>query len=218
MKIYGFDTYYIPRTSVNEDEILNEDTVQKYMQAYPIEMYLENVDGFEGEGELLSKFGLEIRSTATLIVARRRWTESIGVTGNTVLPNRPAEGDIIYFPMTKSFFEIKKVDATDPFFQLGKLYVFKMQCELMQFSSEIFETGVPEIDSATEELSQDINRWNILLETGYNLMLEFDSESRMVSEDYALINIDKNADNEYFDIEGADILDFTEHNPFGEVL
>ena len=217
LKIYGFDTYYIPRVSVNEDEILNEDTVQKYTNAYPIEMYMENVDGFEGEGELLTKFGLEIRSTATLVVARRRWEDSIGVTGNTVLPNRPAEGDIVYFPLTKSFFEIKKVDATDPFFQVGKLYVYKLQVELMQYSSEVFDTGITEIDAVVEDVGQDLQNWEVLLETGYKLKLEYESPSNLILDSFNTIDIDKNADNEHFDAEATDILDFTERNPFGEV-
>ena len=217
LKIYGFDTYYIPRETVNEDEILNEDTVQKYTQAYPIEMYMENVDGFDGEGELLTKFGLEIRSTATLVVSRRRWEDSIGVTGNTVLPNRPAEGDVIYFPLTKSFFEIKKVDATDPFFQVGKLYVYKLQCELMQYSSEVFDTGITEVDAVTEDVGQDLQNWEVLLEDGNKFMLEYESASKLILDSYNTIDIDKNADNEYFDNEASDILDFTERNPFGEV-
>ena len=218
LKIYGFDTYYIPRQSVNEDGILNEDTLQKYTNAYPIEMYFENVDGFDGEGELLSKFGLEIRSTATLVVARRRWEDTIGATGSTVLPNRPAEGDIVYFPMTKSFFEIKRVDATDPFFQLGKLYVYKLQCELMQYSSEIFDTGVAEIDDVTTDIGQDLQNWEVLLESGYKFLLEYESESKLILDSYNVVDIDKNADNETFDSLAGDILDFTERNPFGEVL
>lgn len=217
LKIYGFDTYYIPRVSVNEDEILNEDTVQKYTQTYPIEMYMENVDGFEGEGELLTKFGLEIRSTATFVVSRRRWDESIGQTGVTVLPNRPAEGDVVYFPLTKSFFEIKKVDATDPFFQVGKLYVYKLQCELMQYSSEVFDTGIAEIDGVVQDVGQDLQNWEVLLETGYKLKLEYESPSNLILDSYNTVDIDKNADNEYFDREASDILDFTERNPFGEV-
>lgn len=218
LQIYGFDTYYIPRVSANEDLILNEDTLQTYLQAYPIEMYFENVDGFDGEGELLSKFGLEIRNTATLVVARRRWEDSIGANANTVLPNRPAEGDVVYFPLTKSFFEIKKVDATDPFFQLGKLYVYKLQCELMQYSSEVFDTGIPEIDGVVSDIGQDMQNYEVLLEDSYKLQLEYESKSILILDDYRIVDIDKNADNEYFDEEGLDILDFTERNPFGEVL
>ena len=181
-------------------------------------MYMEIVDGFEGEGELLSKFGLEIRNSATLVVARRRWEDSIGSTGNTILPNRPAEGDIVYFPLTKSFFEIKKVAATEPFFQLGKLYVFKLQVELMQYSSEVFNTGVSEIDAVVEDVGQDMQNWEVLLENSYRFLLEYDSPSKLILDSYNIVDIDKNADNELFDAEASDVLDFTEHNPFGEAF
>ena len=121
LKIYGFDVYYIPRESVNEDEILTEDPLNKYSNAYPLEMYMSNVTGFEGEGDLLTKFGVEIRDSATFIVARRRWDEAVGQTGNSVSSVRPTEGDVLYFPLTKSYFEIRRVETRDPFFQVGKL-------------------------------------------------------------------------------------------------
>lgn len=218
LKIYGFDTYYIPRETVNEDNILNEDTVQKYTHAYPIEMYMENVDGWDGEGELLTKFGLEIRNTATLVVARRRWSEIIGQSGASVLPNRPAEGDIVYFPLTKSFLEIKKVDATDPFFQAGKLYVFKLQCELFQYSSEVIDTGVAEIDALETDLSVNISAHEVALEDGSKFLLEYNATSSLILENYKITTIDQNADNEFYDTGITGIIDFSERNPFGEIF
>ncbi len=217
LKIYGFDTYYIPRKEKNEDLILNEDVLNTYTFAQPLEMYLENVDGFGGDGELLTKFGLEIRDTATFIVSRRRWDNVIGQFGDTILTNRPAEGDIIYFPLTKSFFEIKKVEARDPFFQVGQLYVFKLYCELMQYSSERFDTGIDEIDNLTTEVGQDIQNYEILLENNYKFLLEYETASVLIREEYETVDIDKIADNEYFDQGINDILDFTDRNPFGEV-
>ena len=107
LKIYGFDTYYLPRQAVNEDVILGEDTLNNYEHAYALEMYMQNVSGFEGDGDLMTKFGVEIRDTATFVVARRRWDEVVASSGNAVLTTRPAEGDIVYFPLTKAFFEIK---------------------------------------------------------------------------------------------------------------
>ena len=217
LKIYGFDTYYIPRKEKNEDLILNEDVLNTYTFAQPLEMYLENVDGFGGDGELLTKFGLEIRDTATFIVSRRRWDNVIGQFGDTILTNRPAEGDIIYFPLTKSFFEIKKVEARDPFFQVGQLYVFKLYCELMQYRSERFDTGIDEIDNLTTEVGQDIQNYEILLENNYKFLLEYETASVLIREEYETVDIDKIADNEYFDQGINDILDFTDRNPFGEV-
>jgi len=218
LKIYGFDVMYLPRTSENEDLILNEDALAQFKFAYALEMYLENVEGFGGEGELLTKFGLEIRDTATFVVSRRRWDETVAVEGNTVLTNRPAEGDIVYFPLTKSFFEIKKVETKDPFFQVGKLYVYKLYCELMQYSSERFSTGISEIDNVVSEVGQDIQNYEILLENNYKFMLEYETPSKLINEGYEIVDIDKGADNEYFDTGIDDILDFTERNPFGEVF
>ena len=216
LKIYGFDTYYIPRAAVNEDKILGEDVLNRYSSAYPLEMYLQNVTGFEGDGDLMSKFGVEIRDTATFIVARRRWDEVIARSGDAVLTTRPAEGDIIYFPLTKAFFEIKRVDSTDPFFQVGKLYVYKMECELMQYSSERFDTGVSEIDNIADSDSLDINEFNLLLQSGDRALLEEYSPAGIVLQSYNLTTILPNVDNEDFRGE-ISVLDFSERNPFGEI-
>ena len=216
LKIYGFDTYYLPRSAVNEDMILGEDVLNRYEHAYPLEMYMSNVTGFEGDGDLLTKFGVEFRDTATFIVARRRWDEVIARSGTAVLTTRPAEGDIIYFPLTKAYFEIKKVDATDPFFQVGKLYVYKLECELFQFSSERFTTGIQEIDSTPANTSIDINLYNLLLENGDRMLLEYFAESAVVLENYSLDSILPNTQNDRF-VNEIGVLDFTETNPFGEI-
>ena len=107
MKIYGWEVYYMPRSISNPDRILTEDPSNKYEHAFPIEMYLEEVAGFAGDDELITKFGLEIRNTANFVVSRRRWKEIIGDTNTSILNFRPTEGDIIYFPKTQSFFEIR---------------------------------------------------------------------------------------------------------------
>ena len=216
LKIYGFDTYYIPRQAVNEDMILGEDTLNKYSSAYPLEMYMQNVTGFEGDGDLLTKFGVEIRDTATFVVARRRWDEVIAQSGDAVLTTRPAEGDIVYFPLTKAFFEIKRVDATDPFFQVGKLYVYKLQCELMQYSSEIFDTGISDIDGDAAEKSADINAFNLLLQSGDRALLEEYNPAGIILQSYNMSTIFPNVDNEDFRGE-ISVLDFSERNPFGEI-
>jgi hypothetical protein len=180
-------------------------------------MYLANVDGFNGEGDLLSKFGVEIRDTASFIVSKRRWEDVVAKSGHAQLTRRPAEGDILYFPLTKSYFEIRRVETSDPFFQVGKLYVFKMECELMQFSSERFDTGIDEIDKNAGERALDISQYELLLENGDRMMLEYFSPSSVILESYNLSSIDPLAQNEAFS-NNIDILDFTEHNPFGEVI
>lgn len=146
LSFYGQNFYYIPRTLVAKDEILGEDRLSKFKNAYSIEMYLENVDGFDGQGAFIQKFGLMMEQSATLVVARRRWEQLIGRYGRTILPGRPCEGDLIYFPLTDALFEIKFVSHQDPFYQIGKLFVYKLQVELFQYASERMETGVKEID------------------------------------------------------------------------
>ena len=216
LKIYGLDTYYLPRHKVNEDTILGEDTLNDFEHAYPLEMYMQNVTGFEGDGDLMSKFGVEIRDTATFIVARRRWDEVVARSSNAVLTTRPAEGDVIYFPLTKAFFEIKFVESTDPFFQVGKLYVYKLQCELMQYSSERFNTGISDIDSIADGVSLDINEFNLMLESGDRVLLQEYSPAGIILQSYNLGTILPNVDNEDFRGE-ISVLDFTERNPFGEI-
>lgn len=146
LKIYGNEFFYIPRTLVSKDDILGEDRLSQFKSSFPIEMYFENVDSFDGQGQFIQKFGLMVEQSATIVVARRRWEQLVGRYGQTIIPNRPCEGDLIYFPLTKGLFEIKFVKHQDPFYQLGKLYVYKLQIELFQYSSERIDTGVKEVD------------------------------------------------------------------------
>jgi hypothetical protein len=130
------------------------------------------------------------------------------------LPSRPAEGDLIYFPKTNSMFEIKFVQHLDPFYQLGKFYVYSMNCELYQFSSEDFETGIDGIDSAEAAVSHNMFEYQILTQTG-DLLLNQNSGS-IIQAKFATKQIVPFSDNEDFESQGADILDFTAINPFGE--
>jgi hypothetical protein len=215
LKIYGHDVYYLPRQSGNLDGILGEDALSYFDQAYPLEMYLENVQGFEGEGELFTKFGFEFRSSATFVVAKRRWEEGVAQNATVQLPDRPAEGDLLYFSKTKTFFVIKYVDFLNPFYQLGKIYTFKLQCDVFEFSSERIDTGIGEIDSITDKSSQDIYRFQLLQESG-DLVLNT-SEDSIILEVYATADTDPQSDNDEFEMEAEGILDFTAFNPFGEV-
>jgi hypothetical protein len=147
LRIYGKELYYIPRTLVSKDEILGEDRLSEFKTAFPIEMYFENIDSYGGQGAFIQKFGLMIEQSATLVVARRRWDQFVGRYSVTIVPDRPNEGDLLWFPMTNSLFEIKFVQHQDPFYQLGKLYVYKLQVELFQYSSERIDTGIKEIDA-----------------------------------------------------------------------
>ena len=215
LKIYGHDVYYLPRQSGGLDGILGEDALSYFDQAYPLEMYLENVQGFEGEGELFTKFGFEFRSSATFVVAKRRWEEGVAQNAIVQLPDRPAEGDLLYFSKTKTFFVIKYVDFLNPFYQLGKIYTFKLQCDVFEFSSERIDTGIEEIDSITDKSSQDLYRFQLLQESG-DFVLN-NSDDSIILEVYATVDTDPQSDNDEFEVEAEGILDFTAFNPFGEV-
>ena len=218
MKIYGFEVYYIPRSSYNEDRILGEDPLNRFDHAFPIEMYMENIYGYDGQGEFLSKFGVQTAESANFVVARRRWNE---VTNNgqvTVLP-RPAEGDLIYFPLTKSYFEIRKVEGDKPFYQIGKLYTYKLMCELYQYSNEVISTGIDEIDHYPTTVDEDIQNHQLLLENGDAMLFEFFNTTSVIMEDFNIQNVtDTGSRNEDFTAQAPSILDFSEKNPFGEVL
>ena len=147
LKIFGQDVYYIPRTLVNRDNVMGEDIGSKFDDAYLIEAYIENVDGFEGSGDLYNKFGLEIRDEATFIISRRQWNSLVGFWNNQLEEPKPQEGDLLFLPMSNSFFEISFVEDEQPFYQLSNLPVFKLQCSLFEYNDEQFETGVSEIDA-----------------------------------------------------------------------
>lgn len=146
LKIYGQDVLYMPRKLATRDFILGESVEDKFELAYTIEAYIENTEGFEGEGNILSKFGLEIRDEATFIISRRQWDRLVGFYdygGN----GRPMEGDLIYLPLSRSFFEISFVEHEQPFYQLSNLVVWKLQCRLFEYNEEDFSTGIEEIDA-----------------------------------------------------------------------
>tara|TARA_Y100000593_G_scaffold90859_1_gene178227 strand:- start:98 stop:943 length:846 start_codon:yes stop_codon:yes gene_type:complete len=144
IQIHGQDMVYIPRTLVNQDEIFGEDTISTFTSGTEIEMYIESVDGFEGDGDFISKFGLEVRDSMSLVVSKKRFQQELSMT-------RPKEGDLIYFPMTNGLFEIKFVEHENPFYQLGKLYTYKLSCELFQYSQEDIDTGWSDVDKAESQ-------------------------------------------------------------------
>lgn len=143
MQIYGQEVQYIPRTLVNEDRIFGEDVVSRFDRAYQIEMYLENLDGFDGDQELFTKFGVEIRDRATLHVSRRRWNREVG---QHVDYDRPQEGDLIYLTLSNQIFEIMRVIDDRPFYQMSDLPTYRMEVELFEFSDEDFDTSVEIVD------------------------------------------------------------------------
>ena len=234
LKIYGQDVYYLPRTLVNRDLVLGEDTTSRFDDSYMIEMYFETTEGFAGEQELINKFGLEIREDTTLVVSKRRFEEHVASKANLIAVGRPNEGDIIYLPLMNSFFEITFVEDQEPFFQLGNLPVYKMRCTRFEYSSEKLDTGRSEIDVAEDRLSIDQLQHQLTLEDGGGILLEdsdltLKTHNFLLAETHESINLATQtrdyADNATYNADagfdtattGDDILDFTERNPFGEV-
>jgi len=148
IKSMGKDMVYIPRTLVNEDKLFGEDLISKFDDGYQLEMYIQSVDGFEGEGDILSKFGLEIRDRVELLVSKKRFEQTVGDYESIT---RPKEGDLIFFPLSKTLFEINFVEHENPFYQLGKLYTYKLSCEVFTYSEETIDTGYSEIDKVEDE-------------------------------------------------------------------
>ena len=156
IEIYGQDIYYMPRIYVNRDTILNEVETSKFEQALTVRAYVNNAEGWEGQGELLSKFGVRIEDKTTFIFSRKKFTEKVDDNATLNVEGRPNEGDLIWFPRTKHLFEIKFVEAERPFYQLGKGYVWECQCELFEYSDEQIDTGVAEIDAVETAFANSI--------------------------------------------------------------
>jgi hypothetical protein len=180
------DVYWIPRvTSGTADGLLGEDTLESFNTSWLIEMYIKNVEGFEGEGEFLSKFGLDIRDQITFTLAIRRFEQ---LESGRV---RPSEGDLIYFPLNKKLFQIQFVEHESIFYPTGSLPVYDLRCELFVYNQQPITTGIAEID-------------NIAATTGpraqafANTLLNVTTESNKTIED-----------------EADSILDFSTDNPFG---
>ena len=171
LKMYGQDIYYLPRDIVNEDKILGDDVPSRFNSSYKIEMWIENVDGFDGEGDLFSKFGVEIRDQATFVVSRRRWNQTIHRHDNEITIARPAEGDLLYIPFSSKLFQITHVEHEQPFYQLQNLPTYKLRCELFEYNDEDFDTNVDVIDDIEQDYAYK-----------FNLVLDSDSQGFEVGE------------------------------------
>lgn len=197
IKQYGQEFFYIPRTLVAVDDILGEDGLSKFENAYMIEGYLDNVDNFGGNGMFMSKFGMYIEEQAQVTIARSRWERLVAEYGTVTIPSRPAEGDLLYFPLTKGIFEIKYVEHQNPFYQLGRLYVYKLKIELFQYSSERMDTDIADVDATALAMTFDV-----LGETT-------PAEANPTKRDFF--------SNDELQSEATDgILNFDERNPFGD--
>ena len=170
LKMYGQDVYFLPRSIVAKDTVFSEDVVSRFDDAHLIEVYLENIDGYAGDGDLFTRFGVEIRDQANFVLSKRRWDEVMQDAATS--QKRPYEGDLVYIPLSNSIFEITKVEDERPFYQLSNLPTYRLTCELFEYSGEQFQTGISadiiEVDfayqyiltindSATNNQGQSIN-------------------------------------------------------------
>ena len=152
LKIYGQDVYYLPRHLVNEDTLLGDDPTSNFPQTHKIEMYIENVEGFDGEGDLFTRFGVEIRDEVTLVVSRSRWSKQVHRYDTSGITNdRPTEGDLIYIPLTNKMFQVQHVEHEQPFYQIENLPVYKLRCTLFEYTGEDFDTAVDDIQAIEQD-------------------------------------------------------------------
>jgi hypothetical protein len=211
IRIYGEDMTYIPRNYGNPDVLYTADDQSYYMSTYSIEMYIKSVDGFSGDGSFMSKFGLEIRDQVIFSVAQRVFANEIGSeTGFT----RPREGDLIFFPLNKKCFQIRYVNKFEMFYQLGALQTWEMTCELFDYSSEVMNTGIPEIDILEDKFSTNILQFALKTEEDEFMLNE--SGDYIMIHDIAYDPIVGSDTPNVFNAESNDIIDFSQVDPFSE--
>jgi hypothetical protein len=211
IKIYGHDVYYLPRKLNNYDEVYGADDQSSFEMAYPVEMYIKSIDGFGGDQEFLSKFGVEIRNQVVFSMARRIFNEEIGEFTAQVRPN---EGDIIWFPLNQRAFQIKYVNKYEMFYQLGSLQTWEMTCEVFEYSGENFSTGIPQIDDMQKRFDTNILDWTVLTED--NDMLLTEDGSYLVLENYPINQLITVSDNLAIQEESDLFVDFSSVDPFSE--
>jgi hypothetical protein len=223
IKIYGIDVGYMAYTEDGTDDILNENNKKHYSTYSQCEMYIRNVDGFEGEGDFLGKFGLEIRDRITFSVARRAFSESIEADQGLT---RPREGDLVFLPLNKKIYSIKFVEHEPTFYQMGSLQFYDITCELFEYSGERINTGFAEVDVVETSFSTDIYLDTQLMaedgitplytQEGVRLMTEDEDRSDASTEatlDYDTVS---NSDNIQIETDADAILDFSDGDPFSE--
>ena len=185
INMHGMDMWYVPRNFVKEDFLFGEDVLSAFTKAFTVTMYISNTEGFEGEGDIIAKFGLEIRDSIELIIGRRDFEGLVTAYDSDIA--RPREGDLIYFPLAKALFEIVFTEHERPFYSLGRNYVYQVRAELFQYNQEDLDTGIPAIDNTETDLANANDISNDAFAQNTEIETEADTE----------------------------ILDFSQQNPFG---
>lgn len=212
IRMYGLDMYYIPRTIGNRSDVFRDVSYSTFSNPIFVEMYVQNVDGFAGDGEFLSKFGVEVRDQITFTMSQRVFNQEVAKYTNEI---RPLEGNLIWFPLTEALYQIKYVNKKAIFYQLGALQTYDIVCELYEGNSDVFNTGIPGIDSVYNSLSVADTSYVLQTESGTTLATE--SGESLLNENYMIDEIDVQAENDVFELgSNIDFIDFTEIDPFSE--
>lgn len=157
LRMFGVEIYYMPRKFLGTKTIIKENVLAKFDDNFVLEAYVQNYEGFQGSGDLMTKFGIRTTDELTLVISRERFEEFVtpfyeADPTEELLITRPKEGDLIYFPLSDSLFEIKFVEHENPFYQLGKLYMYQLTCELFEYEDEIIDTSIEEIDDNVKDI------------------------------------------------------------------
>lgn len=218
IRVFGEDMYYIPRELKAYDNLYGEDAISEYNRAILVEFYIKSVDGFTGDGNFMSKFGLQIRDQAVFSIAQRVFSAEVGTITSQIRPN---EGDLIYFPLNQKCFKIMYVKKQEFFYPLGTLPTWEVTVELFEYGNEKFNTGIPEIDKLQTNFSLNILDYAMRDEQG-NVLTD-EQGNIIVSETFNMNTINPAADNDIiqyggnnFPLGSDDFIDFTERNPFSE--
>ena len=218
IKIYGEDMYYMPRIVNRYDKLLGEDANSSYTKAILVELYIKSVDGFTGDGNFMSKFGLQIRDQAVFSISQRVFAQEVATDTGQLRPN---EGDLIYFPLNQKCFKIMYVKKQEFFYPLGTIPTWELTVELFEYSNEEINTGIAEIDILQKKFSTDLLDYALADEAG-NVLAD-EAGNMIVAETYDFDTINPAADNDViqtgsdeFGVGSDDFIDFTEKNPFAE--
>jgi len=210
IKFYGIDLYYLPRQIINLSQEFREQQTSQYNQAVSTVMYIKSIDGFDGEGEFLSSFGVEVREEITFSVANFTFDQEVG---QLTRRDRPLESDLIWFPLNKALFQIKYVNVRPVFYQLGALQFYDFTCELFEYSNEIFNTGIESIDTVYNALTTTNTTYQITTEDG--VLMSTEEGFDLFEEEYDILNQPNEQNSEFSQI-SANFIDFSREDPFSE--
>jgi hypothetical protein len=210
IKMYGRDVFYLPRTRHAYDPLYGQDDISSFDKAIPLEMYIKNYGGFQGDGIFLGKFGLEIRDQITFTVAKRRFIETVGdETGEVV----PAQGDLIFLPLANRAYTILSVDYKPTFYMLDELQTYDLTCELFEYSNETMNTGIRNIDLLRTEFTTNIFIDTLEDENGHHLQDE-NGDWLTASDPAEFLDSQYSAsDNSFVQAEADLIIDFSDMPP-----